>query len=736
MTGKRAVYRFGRSAFRDIERGNEREWLLTNGIGGYANSTVSGNNSRVFSGYLVAALHPPVERTLILAKTHEEIRFGVQTFDEEIQWNHSETVELATQQYPGQSREGFRYLSSFSYDVVPEYCYQVKGVTICKRLALVYGENTAALEYEIFNDSVDTVMLCVTPLFNFRPSGEVMTKRELQFDVSLQQEYGMLQLTPKKAPGYVIRFRTTQGKLFDRSGYPVTMATPSYVVEENELYAVDVANGFTGVDCHFTPYEVQIVLRAGEKKKIGMLCELLCFAQEEKKTSGDVCERLSKNQVAAIFDSCAKRAENLLLQAGCRDAFSERLVLAADHFLVKRASTGKTTILAGYPWFSDWGRDTMIAFTGLTLATGRFDEAAQVLESFAQYVDRGMVPNVFPDGCSDEPAYNTIDASLWYFYAVFQYLKYTTGYACYSGDAVLEDKAAEDASVKHKPAVLPELSETERFVKEKLYPKLCEIMNAYREGTARYAIHMDEDGLIAGGSELDQLTWMDVRVGELVVTPRHGKAVEINALWYNALRIAQVLGERFGDQENARQCGILAVQVKKEFTQTFWNEDGNYLYDVVALNGEKDATVRPNQIYAVALPFMLLTEEKAKWVVDQVYRELYTPYGLRSLAQYEKDYKGEYSGRLLKRDMAYHMGTAWGYLAGAFITAWVRTGGSCELAKRMCLCFADHLADGCLNGIAEIFDGDYADVSRGCYTQAWSVGEVLRVWSELMLFVL
>ena len=760
MSKNRIKYRFGRNAFRDFEEGTKREWLLTNGIGGYANSTISGDSNRVFSAYLIASLHPPVDRVLVLAKTHEELRIerGTEIIQEtaaadilekmsaegelppEVSTGDTDEIlrDFATQEYPGKKREGFRYLTSFSYDIVPEYCYQTDGITVKKSIAMAYGKNAVAIKYEITNNSSRKAVLCVTPLFNYRPFGAVQEKSALKFQLELSKEDGMLCLTPEQAPEQQICFWCSEGEYYNRSLRPTSMATPDYVYEENELYCTDVINGFTGVDCHYTPYEVRIAVASGECKTVGMLCELIIKEQglaqsgwkytdsEERAELDNASSCL--NRVQQIFSNSITRAEQLLEKAGMEDEFAGRLVLSADHFLAMRESTKKMTVLAGFPWFADWGRDTMIAFTGLTLATGRFEEAREVLESFAMYVSQGMLPNVFPNSAAEEPMYNTIDASLWYFYAVFEYLKYTTGLACYRGESA---KAADSKN---------NLSEEEVFIKQKIYPALVEIFQSYHDGTARFGIGMKEDGLIAGGSDLDQLTWMDVRVGKLVITPRHGKAVEINALWYNALRCMEILTQRFfGDEDTLRkkqeypdiqEYKELAERVKKSFCSAFWNEEKGYLYDVIDAQGHADDSLRPNQIYAVSLPFTMLTREKEESIVRTVYEKLYTPYGMRSLAKGEKGYRGKYIGRLIDRDTAYHMGTAWGYLSGAFLTAWQKVFGA-DSAKQMCLCFMDTMADGCLGGIAEIFDGDFACDSRGCYTQAWSVGEILRAWKEI-----
>jgi len=747
MAGERISYRSGRGGFRDFETGNKREWLLSNGIGGYANSTIHGNSSRIFSAYLIASLHPPVDRVLVLAKTHEEFIFYREKGQEDEEAARKELLapelfvsaeastegvgvvrrDLATQQYPGYLREGYRYQTGFTFDIWPEYRYFSDGIEMSKRIALTYGKNETAISYTLENRSGREAVFSVTPLFNFRPFGEVSEKNSLDFSVQcLGRE---LLLTPRAANEYQIRFLASEGDFYDRRERKTSMATPNYLIEENQLYCVDVENGFTGVDHHFTPYELHICLKPGERKEIGLLCELL--GGEESKKQEYKREENLLDYVQRVFKETALRAEELLRRAGSSDALTGRLVLSADHFLVRRASTGYMTILAGYPWFADWGRDTMIAFTGLTLATGCFDEAREVLLSFAKYVSRGMLPNVFPNHADEEPMYNTIDASLWYFHAVYKYLQYTTKLPCYRG----EEKLSEDELAE-------ELLAEEIFVRDKIYPALCEIFENYQKGTARYGIHMEEDGLIAGGGGLDQLTWMDVRVGNIVVTPRHGKAVEINALWYQAICCMRLFKKRFSAgnvTENTRECeelNTLSERVRQSFTEKFWNPALGCLYDTVDEKGNKDASIRPNQIFAVSLPFSMLSAEKEKSIVRVVYENLYTPYGLRSLAPKESGYHKKYSGRLIERDLAYHMGTAWGYLAGAFFDAWAKTmgqsAGEREQLDRMIENFADHMADGCLGGIAEIFDGDFACESRGCYTQAWSVAEVLRARRELL----
>lgn len=673
-------YRLGRSAFRTLKDGMEKEWLVTNGIGGFANGCVSGANHRLFSGYLTASFHPPVDRKLVWSGTHEAVSFS----------GRHEEVDLAAQAYTGDEKNGQVYLNSFELDIVPAYLYQVDDMSIRKTIGMAYGRNAAAVTYEI-EAGKEGGEFHITPLFKFTNPGEGAEKSQLDFRKEISGN--KLTLVPKEDEKKKIVFLTSEGAYFDRKKLPVSMATPNYLIEENTYYPLENRTGYLGLDNHATPYDVVVSFKPFEKKRFYLLC-----GAEDMENPG-LEAWLEGADGFQIIKEYRERVYKLMDEMP-EDLLARRLAWSADHFIVKRESTGLKTILAGFPWFMDWGRDTMIALQGLTLCTGRFQDAKEILESFSMYVKDGMLPNVFPNSAGEEPMYNTIDASLWYFYSVHKYLEYTKDFA---------------------------------FIKEKIYPCLKEIAAAYKKGT-HFSIKMDEDGLIQGGSDLDQLTWMDVRVGDLVVTPRHGKAVEINALWYNALRIMEKLAETFGEEASGYR--ELAEQVKSVYSDTFWNEEAGCLYDVV--NGEqKDASIRPNQIWAVSLPYSLLSREQEKKIVDTVYEQLYTPYGLRSLSNRDKAYKKEYIGKLLKRDLAYHMGTAWGFLSGGFITAYCKVNEykkeAIKKAEEMCMCFQDHMEDGCLNGIAEIFDGDFACTSRGCFNQAWSVGEVLRAYMEDVL---
>ncbi|MGL5677419.1 MAG: amylo-alpha-1,6-glucosidase [Cellulosilyticaceae bacterium] len=664
-------YQFGRNAFRTIEEGLEREWVLGNGIGGFAGGTIIGANSRAHHSYLVAALNPPVDRLSILGKTQESIQIGKVVHD------------LASQQYINWHKDGQKYLQRFTLEGVPTYHYQVQDVSIKKTVAIEYGKNTVVVCYEVTN-GIEEAVLSVTPLFSCKDLGSSLERSELQFDTALDGK--VLTLVHRDHPELPITCYTSCGDYYDRKNIPTSMATPNYLIEENLVYAIDNRNGALGVDNYLTPYQIDVKLQPFEKKSFYMKCTV---------------EQLDDKTGFEIVEAYKARMERLKECAGSQAPLVQKLAQAADHFIVKRNSTGLKTILAGLPWFTDWGRDTMIALQGLTLCTKRFDDAREILESFSKYVKNGLIPNVFPNHEGDEPGYNTVDGSMWYFYSVDRYLHYTGGEA----EAI--------------------------FIKEKIYPSLKAIIEAYQKGTD-FSIKMDTDGLIMAGSDLDQITWMDVRVGDWVVTPRHGKPVEINALWYNALKVMEKLSERFG--EDGTTYSLLAKQVKQSFNEKFWNEETQCLYDVVDAN---DGKIRPNQIWATFLPYTMMDEEKELKVVQTVYKHLYTPYGLRSLSDQDEAYQAQYIGKLIQRDAAYHMGTTWAFPIGAFISSYCKVHKHSEeavqVAKEMCEVFEDHMNDGCIGGIAEIFDGTFPCTSRGCYTQAWSVGEVLRAYVEDVL---
>lgn len=661
------AYHLNKDALTPMSVGVQKEWVLTNGIGGYAGSSVTGAHARKHHGYLIASLHPPVERFVILSKINECLI------------RSSEKIDFTVEQYLADDgstayRKGIEYLNSFTYDGLVHFTTKAPEFTMTKTLAFEHGKNTIAVSYDIQNDG-DAATLVLTPLFNYRVHHDASTVDTLKFDTTYEQPE--IRLVPQQNKDVTIRLFTDDGT--------VVPCEEKYTTGMQLQKELDVESD--ALDDNYTPYQIEFPLDAGCRKKISIVC-----------TIEDVYEKDAFTTAAAEM----ARFDALEKKAGYHDELAETLTIAADHFLAYRQSTGLMTVLAGLPWFTDWGRDTMIALTGLTLSTGRYQDARDILTTFARYVHHGMVPNMFPDE-GTAPLYNTADASMWYFYAVGKYLDYT---------GTPEDYA---------------------FVQETIYPKLKEIIAAYEHGTD-FSIYMEEDGLIHAGSGLDQVTWMDVRVGDWVATPRHGKPVEINALWYHALCLMEEWATRFG--EDGSHYAALAAHAKESFAKEFWNEKDGCLYDVVdGLEG--DATLRPNQIYAVSLPHRMLDADKEKKIVDKVYEKLYAKTGLRSLSPDDKEYHPTYEGCLDKRDHAYHQGTSWGFLLGGFLTAYVHVyGTSKEVIKQ-----ADAMLDatreqfyhGCIGSIAEIFDGDEPHTSRGCYAQAWSVGEILRAYTEDIL---
>lgn len=659
-------YRVGKGNFRNINEGFEREWLQGNGIGGFSNMSVIGNISRIHAGYLVASLNPPVDRIKILAKTDETVLLGDEAFD------------FSCQMYKGrENKNGYNYLEAFEFDGTAVYKYRANDFRMKKTVALEYGKNTVAICYEVVAGTKDA-HIRVTPLFSCRDNSETYKSVD---DVRLVSDIrdGAIEVSNMSDARYNVRLTASDGDIVIRDGKEPF----SCIYETDVFYAIDDRNGYEGSDILYAPYDIIVDVSAGSKKSFSVICTI----EEEAVRDG-----------FDIMAECRERAQKLPNGLKIKDDFSSKLAVAADAFIVKRKSTGLKTILAGFPWFTDWGRDTMIALTGLTLCTGRFKDNEEILESFSKYLKNGLIPNVFPN-CDDEaPYYNTVDASMWYFYAVDKYLEYTG----------------------HE--------ENYKFIEEKIYPCLKEIIKAYMNGTD-FSIGMDDDGLIHAGSDLDQVTWMDVRVGEWVVTPRHGKPVEINALWYNALKVMEKLSKKFG--EDTTQYSQLSDKVCVSFNKKFWNEERQCLYDVVDENDDK---IRPNQIWAVSLPYTMLDRDKEKKIVDKVYEHLYTCYGLRSLSYTDEEYKASYIGPLPERDAAYHMGTSWAFPMGGFITAYCKVNDykkeAIEDAYAMCKAFEDHMNDGCLGGIAEVFDGTFTCTGNGCYSQAWSVGEVLRAYTE------
>jgi predicted glycogen debranching enzyme len=634
----------------DFQSASSREWLETNGIGGFASGTISGANTRRYHSVLTPAIDPPLGRITMLSKIEESVLIDGSAYD------------LSSNQYPGRVHpQGFQLLRSFRLDPFPIWSFEIDGIEIEKKIFMVHGYNTVICRWELRRtDKRDkrAIGLEVRPLLSF------VDYHHLQHeDIGFAEDYieqdGIVSMQPvANMPPIFFHHDSAQ---IEKTGYWY----------RDFEYVIELERGFDYREDLFQPFSMKF-------KNVSSASLLISTSAFDKPDAG----KLEKAEV--------KRRKALLKQAGTKGEFAKRLTLAADQFVVARG-TG-STIIAGYPWFSDWGRDTMIALRGLTLATNRPEIARGILLEFSNHISQGMLPNRFPDAGS-EAEYNTVDATLWYFEAIRAYAEHT-------GDL--------------------------DFVRDNLYDKLADILAWQLRGT-RYKIHVDTDGLLYAGEPGVQLTWMDAKVGDLVITPRTGKAVEIQALWYNALRIMAGFAEQFGDEEDRKRYVAMADLAKLSFNALFWNDADQCLFDVVE-NGDRDRSIRPNQIFAVSLPFSMLNADRAKMVVDKVEAELLTPVGLRSLSPKDPKYIPIYIGTPFERDSAYHQGTVWAWLIGPFVDAYRKVYPNPEArVAEMLIGFQAHLTNAGIGQISEIFDADPPHAPRGCPAQAWSVAEVLRI---------
>lgn len=630
-----------------------REWLETNGIGGYASATVACANTRRYHGLLVAATRPPLGRVVMLSKFEETLIVGGVRF------------ELSSNQYPGTIHpDGYKYLTRFRLDPFPVWTFEVAGIEIERLLFMPHGENTTVVQWKIKDDlsvRIARPTLEVKPLLAFRDHHH-LRHEDGEFDGSYHADDGVVSIRPypEMSPLYL----THSAMTLDDQGHWY----------RDLEYAIERERGFDFQEDLFQPFSLTFDLAT----------TATIIASTEPRTAGDAT-KLEKSEI--------KRRAELVVRAETDDESLWPLVLAADQFIVARG-TGKT-VIAGYHWFSDWGRDTMIALPGLTLATNRPDIAKSILAEFSSYISEGMLPNRFPD-VGETPDYNTVDATLWYFEAIRAFVGKTNDL---------------------------------QFVRETLYEKLVDIVNWHVRGT-RYGIKVDGDGLLHAGQPGVQLTWMDAKVGDWVVTPRTGKPVEIQALWYNSLCVLADLAREFDDSKRQNIYHSMAAKAKASFRRTFWNAKDACLYDVV--DGDlKDSSIRPNQIFAVSLAHTMLDTAPARKVVDKVEAELLTPFGLRSLSPRDPSYAPIYKGSPLERDAAYHQGTVWAWLIGPFIDAYRRTHSKDAMAERriveMTSGLQTHLSGAMVGQISEIFDGDAPHNPRGAAAQAWSVAELLRV---------
>jgi predicted glycogen debranching enzyme len=653
------LIRFTQDICGNLGAAQRREWLETNGLGGFASSTIVGLNTRRYHGLLVAATQPPVGRMLLLSKLEETLLLD------------GRSIELSSNRYPGVVHpQGFRYLKEFRLDPFPIFTFEVEGVEIEKSVFMVHGQNSTVVQYQLRSTAStslpEKVELEIRPLIAFRDY-HATTHENSALNGRFEIRPEVLNLTPYQGlPSLYLGH--------DASG--VESAGQWY---RNFEYDLERERGLDFVEDLFNPCVLRFDLRSRQTATV------IASTDPRPVTAA-----------AEYRDIEVQRRRALLAASPAKDEFVTALTAAADQYIVSRGD--QKTIIAGYHWFSDWGRDTMIALPGLTLTTGRHEVARSILRTFARHVDRGMLPNRFPDA-GEQPEYNSVDASLWFFEAIRAFLAYT-------GDL--------------------------DFVAKELYPVLTDMIAWHVRGT-RYGIRVDGDGLLDSGEPGVQLTWMDAKVGDWVVTPRSGKPVEIQALWYNALCILENLAHRLGDEVARERYRSMANTACEGFNRVFWNNGLGCLHDVVNAD-TADSSIRPNQIFAVSLPYSMLPRDRARCVVDVVERELLTPFGLRSLARGDPHYHGRYDGDPHARDAAYRQGTVWAWLIGPFITAYLRVNERSAEARRQATEWLSnlekHLADAGVGQVSEIFDGDAPQQPRGCIAQAWSVAALLRAVVE------
>jgi predicted glycogen debranching enzyme len=649
----------------------EKEWLVTNGLGGYASGTLAGVITRGFHGYLIAALPTPLGRIMMLNDLLEKVELPDGT---SIQLSGEERVNAPLRAH------GSEFLQEFRLEYGnPVWTFQFGEVQLEKRVIMVHRQNTVHVSYQLKGSG--NVKLSLRPSINFRhheapvstalAGNYAFTVIEDSFEVSSQANLPPLRLV--------------------LHGQEKSLTMERTKIQE-VVYRIEESRGYAAHGDLWSPGFFTVLLNEANAVTLVASSESWDTIRAVTPEYASTAERIRRQRLLARSMSAPKQGP------------AAELVLAADQFIIvpegrvddtmraRAAGDEVRTVIAGYPWFTDWGRDTMISLDGLTLTTGRYVEAGYILRTFAHYVRNGLIPNMFPEG-QDEGLYHTADASLWFFHAVARYLGA-------SGD--------------------------QQFLPQ-ILPKLAEIINCHLSGT-NFGIGVDPaDGLLKQGAEGYQLTWMDAKVGDWVVTPRRGKAVEINALWYNALRYMEEWLIQAERAEEAQRIAEHAQRAFDSFQSRFWYEKGGYLFDVVDGEGGDDSSLRPNQVFAISLDHPVLASEKWETVLRKVKSELLTPVGLRTLAPNEKEYKSKYYGNLRDRDAAYHQGTVWPWLVGAYVDAWLKTfPGDIAEAKNALSAFNDHLGENAVGSISEIFDAEQPYFPRGCIAQAWSVAEVLR----------
>ncbi len=655
MSKSLASLDFGRKVCSDPALSESREWLVTNGIGGYASGTIAGILTRRYHGLLVAALKPPLGRTLLVTKFDETADYDGYQYDLAANRWASGTIDPM----------GYVYLERFYLDgAIPVWNYTLADALLEKQIWMENGVNTTYVRYTL-RRGTKPLTLSLRALVNYRDYHST-TRDDLPMQVSPVEHGLRIEAYPGATPFYL--FSEDVG------------AIPQHDWYRSYRLAVEAMRGLDDTENHLCAASFTATLQPGQSLTI------IASAESTPDLNGEAAHTRRRDYEQGLLLKSRESNGMIVLP---------QLILAADQFIVRRAlptDPDGQSIIAGYHWFGDWGRDTMISLPGLTLTTGRTDVARRILRTFSHFVDQGMLPNRFPDA-GEIPEYNTVDATLWYFEAIRAYYAKT-------GDLDL--------------------------VRE-LFPVLAGIIDWHVRGT-RYQIHVDPaDGLLFAGEPGVQLTWMDAKIGDWVVTPRIGKPVEINALWYNALRAMADFAAALG--EEATPYTAQADKTLSGFDR-FWCADLDYCYDVLDTPNGNDSSLRPNQLLAVSLPHSPLSAERQRAVVEACARRLITSHGLRSLTFEHPDYVGRYEGGPAQRDSVYHQGTVWAWLIGPFVSAHLRVYKDPAVAQSFLLPLLHHLRDHGVGSISEIFDGNFPFIARGCCAQAWSVAEVLRAWYE------
>jgi predicted glycogen debranching enzyme len=664
----------------NFDKAIQTEWIITNGLGGYSSSTVLGINTRKYHGVLVAAFNPPTDRRVLLTKLDEEVRID------------NNAYSLGSNEFKnGIFPRGYAFLSSFSLNPFPTYKYAVHGIQIEKTLFMPYEKNAVIISYELFNPLENEISVNIFPLVNSRHFHSLTKADELDWSFIQKKDDEKVKIQTSK-PLSTLLLSARGGQYFLGKGEWI----------RGMYFRVDDAMGYDCFDDVFQPGKFEFKVASKGRKKF----HILAVGGEDEEEVEKIFSSIFKESgdIDVLYDRELKRLKGLLSRFQKRyvdvemEDWLKWLLLAADSFIVHRKSVQKKSVIAGYHWFEDWGRDSLISLPGLTLVTGRFDDAREILLTFKQYCTRGVVPNRFPDSAGDKPEYNTVDASLWYFNAVLQFLKYT-------GDF--------------------------EFIRRELWDTLQSIIEHHVKGTM-YNIHVDSDGLLAHGP---QLTWMDAVVGDKAVTPREGRAVEIQALWYNALRVMELLARQFNQIVDVEKYAVMAEKAKKSFNEQFWDGERGFLADVVN-DSDKDWCLRPNQLIASALDFCMLDKTKCKSIVDVVQRKLWGKYGCRTVDRVAPLYIGRYESDWARRNRAYHNGTVWAWLTGPFVTGFLKVYGYSKERRDFAFenflkpLFLEEVYRAGLGTVSEIFDGDEPHLPRGCISQAWSVAEPLRAYIE------